>query len=279
MSFSASFSTKFARTFCVSICAAAIGAATTLTLSTAALASDPTFNNITNQQAKDVISDFSGLLNHTSVSSAAPLGDLFGFEFGLVGGMVTVPGVEAATKAAAPGTNISDLPHAALYGAVSVPLGFTFEVNFLPSFEASDIDLKNQSLAVKWTFSSLLGLPLDLALRASMTKSELEFTQDQPVAGTRIEFESETTGLMLLASKSFVIVEPFVGVGTVSADGDLRASTDLFADVAGLSVSEKVSGAQYLAGVNFNLLLLKVGLEAGKLLDQTKLSGKVSLYF
>jgi len=34
-----------------------------------------------------------------------------------------------------------------------------------------------------------------------------------------------------------------------------------------------------LAGVNFNLLFLKLGLEAGKILDSEKVSAKLSMYF
>ncbi|MFN9938523.1 MAG: hypothetical protein ACK56I_03525, partial [bacterium] len=84
-------------------------------------------------------------------------------------------------------------------------------------------------------------------MRGSVTKSELSFTQDNPSAGTVVTYEGSTTELMFLASKNFILVEPFVGLGYVTTDGEIGATADIFQDasIPGLSASKKESGMHY----------------------------------
>lgn len=247
-------------------------------ISMSSWAAGPSFQGLSVSDAEDIIGDFSGVLNHTSVSPASSLGKVFGFEFGFLGGVVETPGVERVSNAAVPGSDVKSLPHAALFGALSLPMGFTGEINFLPKLEADDVELKNNGLALKWTFTEVFPMPLDMAVKASVTKSELSFTQTTPITAT-IDFESTITELMFLASKNFILVEPYLGLGAVSSDGKLSSDQSAVFNPATNSVSKKLSGSHLLAGVNFNLLFFKIGLEAGKILDSQKVSAKFSFYF
>jgi opacity protein-like surface antigen len=251
-----------------------------IALPVGAFANSPGFDNIDQTDLENVINDFSAVFSHTTVSPASSLGKLFGVELGITGGMVATPGVESLSKELDATSDIASLPHVGIVAAVSLPMGFTAEANFLPSFDAEDVEFKNFGIAGKWTFTDVFPiLPVDMAVKLAMTKSELSFTQDQPAPDTKVDFESDVTQLMFLVSKKFTVVEPYVGLGTASSKGKLSATANIFDFTGGTSASKKVTGSQYMLGVNFNLWILKLGLETGKIFDNSKSSAKVSFYF
>lgn len=250
-----------------------------LSFSVSSWSADASIVNITEGDLEDILRDFSANFVHTTVSPASSLGNLFGFEVGLVAGSATAPGVERITKAADPNNTIDQLIHAAIIGAVSLPFGLTAEVGILPGTKNEDLDLQSSSMAIKWTFSSLFPSPVDLAIKAHGTRSELSFIQDDPVPDTKISYESQTAGLMFQVSKSFLIVEPYFGIGTVNTTGKVKASNDIYAYTDDLSVEKKITGGQTVIGLNVNLLFFKIGLEAGRVFDSNRLTGKMSFYF
>lgn len=251
----------------------------TLLWSFAAMADTPSLDNLSTAELEDAILDFSSVMSHVSVSPASSLGNVFGFEVGLIAGIVDTPGLDSISKSVDPNSVMKSLPHATLFGAVSFPLGLTGELNFIPKTESQDVTFKNTSVGVKWTFSQLFSAPVDMAVRVSTTKSDMSFVQNDPVPNTKVSYDGKTTEAIFLVSKNFLLVEPFVGMGAVSSDGEISATSDIFTDVTGNSASKKQSGTHYLIGANFNLLFVKLGLEAGKIFDSQKVSAKVSFYF
>ena len=55
--------------------------------------------NLDETEFKNVVSDLSANFLHTSVSGAAPLGDIFGFEVGLIGGLTNSSEIDKLVKA------------------------------------------------------------------------------------------------------------------------------------------------------------------------------------
>ena len=142
-------------------------------------AAAPSFVNLSQDDLDTIVKDLGGLHAHTSVSPASSLGKIFGVEAGVIVGAAQVPGVEALVRESDPTADASALPHAGILAAVSVPLGFKFELAFVPEREMGDVDFKYTAAALQWTMTdTLFPLPLDLAFKLHHTTAELGFTQD-----------------------------------------------------------------------------------------------------
>ena len=242
------------------------------------LLASPVFNNISDDDLKQIVRDFSAVVNHTSVSPASSLGRIFGFEIGLVGGMTKTPEVDRISKDVDPNSSLSSLPHGGLLGRLTMPLGFSGEIVLLPSFKSDDIDVRNNSIAGMWTFSDLYSMPVDAAVKLSVTKSDFSFTQDFPVAGTKVEYDSAVTMLSGWVSRSFILVEPYAGFGLVRASAEVSSTDSIF---TGSSLNQKASetGTMFALGANLNLIVFKAGLELSRVFGNDKYTGKISFYF
>ena len=89
-----------------------------------------------------------------------------------------------------------------------------------------------------------------------------------------------------MARRSFVVVEPYAGLGFISATGDVSLTNALavadFFDpslTSGTSASASKSGMQYFVGAQLNLLLFRLAAEVGQVLDSTKYTAKLSFKF
>src|SRR6185437_8257330 len=91
-------------------------------------ADTPVFENLTTDDYKNVVRDISSAWSYTSVSGASSLGRLFGFEVGLVAGGGDSPKIHDLSKQADSNLDISELPSAGVYGALSIPFGLTAEI-------------------------------------------------------------------------------------------------------------------------------------------------------
>jgi len=257
-------------------------------LSGLSYAQSPSFSDLTITEADEVAKEFSGNFIHTTVSSAATLGDNFGFEVGVIGGLTGTPEIDNLSKQLDPDADdIDKLPHAAVYGAITVPFGFTFEANFVPSFDIDEVDFKHFSLGAKWTFSKFLDLPFDMALRLSLANSEISYLDVINGFDTTITFDSRSVGYNLSMSKKFAFFEPYIGIGRVSNDTEITAAAsgviNFFGSFIPASDSQsyetKNSGTHFFAGLNLNLYIFKAGVEYTRVMGLERYSGKLSFYF
>lgn len=249
----------------------------------------PAFTNLNQTQVNTIVEEFGASNVHTTVSGASTLGTIFGVEAGVVAGLVDSEGIEEVVQAVNPGANleVSGIPHASLFAAVSLPLGFGAEATFLPDMDLGDIEMKRVGLAGKFNFGSMLGIPIvDLALKAHFTTSELSY--DQAAAGSspaaNITFESESMGLDLMVGYDLNLVlvaaEVYASLGYVSIDGDLTSSVDIFdTSISGLTASSDESGLDYKVGANLKLLLFKFGIEYQSIIDNQRITAKISAKF
>ena len=99
--------------------------ATAFMLNFSARAEDFTFKNLTDADFEKVTQDLSATFAHTSVSGASPLGDIWGFEIGVVGGQINTPEVDKLVKRGDPSASADKLPGAEILGVVSVPFAIT----------------------------------------------------------------------------------------------------------------------------------------------------------
>lgn len=249
-----------------------------------AQAQDIPLKDLTEGDFKNVVGEMSANFLHTTVSGAGTLGTIWGFEVGLIGGMTKTPDIDALVKRADTSASVDQIYHGALFGAVTVPLAITVEAGLIPKVGSETFKAQTTSLAVKWTPSELFfDLPLDLGVKAHVTKSTVEFKDDINGVATNFDYGQNQLGLTLLASKSFVVVEPFAGIGLVSSKGDLdvSGSTQVFDNsyTTGQSASVKRSGMMWLVGAQVKLLVFHLGAEYTNLYGTSRYTGKLSFAF
>ncbi|MAE74995.1 MAG: hypothetical protein CL675_12950 [Bdellovibrionaceae bacterium] len=260
-------------------------------LTTAAVAQTPNLDSINESDLEDVVHDFSAVFSHSPLSSAAPLGSVFGIEAALVGGLVSTPNLERLTKENDPTSDFDQVPYLSLVGQVSLPFGITGEISFLPEVDAEDFTFKTMGLAAKWTLTETLlaGFPIDLAIRVHGTQSDLSYSQIINNASTSgavtstIEYSNTIYGAQLVLSKNLLVVEPYVGVGFLNASGELGVNGEgsIF-DTSYTTASQAdadVSGLEYFGGMEVNLLLIRGVVQYSRVFDADKIALKLAFGF
>jgi len=246
-----------------------------------AFAQSASIVNLSDADFSDLSKEFSGNFMHHSVQGAAPLGNIFGFEVGLVGGQQGSPVLDRISKSAG-GSGVSNMYHAGLLGVVSVPLGITGEIMMIPKTTSNDAEISMTSVALKLSLNTelLKVIPFNLALRGLHSTSKFSFTQTIPSVGSAtVDDEVQTTGLQILASPSLPIVEPYAGIGFLSSKNKLGSSQgSVFAD--GSTSKDKTNSAtQILLGVTANLLFFHVGAEYSNAFGASAYTAKLAFGF
>lgn len=258
--------------------------ATSALISTAALAAGPQFQNLSKGDVEDVAREFSGTLSHTGVSAPETNG-LWGVEVGVIAGQSKSPDTEDVIEnSGGRGSDFKNLYHAGLQVRAHFPLDLFAEATVLPQQEFSDVKVKNTTFEVGWNAGGFFNLPLDLALGVNFANSDISFSQeattDVPV-DTEISLETKTRIVWIGASKTFGFITPYVKLGKVKSDGDLKAtnSAPIFAGSVRSSMSADNDGNYATIGANLQFGFFKLGLEGAKIMDVSRASAKLSLDF
>jgi len=251
-----------------------------------ATADTPAFTNLSRSDFEAIGKELSANATLHTVMPASSLGSVFGFEVGLIAGADSTPEIERLVKAAQPSSEVSLIPHTGLVGAVSVPFGITGEVSLIPEVKVQGVKYNQFAAALKWNLSDglLSVLPINLAVRGFLSKSELNFNQTVGGNSTSINYEGRVAGAQLLVSPKFLpVIEPYAGVGYLSAEGDMKLSgtttSGVFAFTAAQSAETKPSSSQLLLGANVRLLLLVFGAEYSRAFETNSYTGKISFRF
>ncbi len=255
---------------------------TTITFISQAWA-QPSFDNLTKEDLDNISKEFSANFVHKSGSGAAPLGDIFGFEVGILVAATQTPEISKISEREG-GDAIDSLYNAGIAGAISIPFGLTAEALILPEQTISGMSISNQSLALKWTFSKTFGIPIvDLAAKAHMSSTKIDYSDTVDGVDTNVELENSTSGFTILASKNFFLIEPFIGLGQVTRDTSLSAtgSAVLFNADYSSSSKESVSGSsgQFIAGAQLNLGLIGIAGQYENVFDTSVISVRLTFGF
>ncbi len=242
-------------------------------------AADPAFHDINDSDMHEIAKGMGANFTHNSMMGASTLGRLFGFQVGVVAAQTTVPKIDDIVKQNA-GAELPNLYNAGLMGAVGIPFGLSAEAVLIPKTSVGDIDVESTSLGIKMNINDVVPiLPVNVAVRGFYSDAKISFSQTAPVAA-QVSSKTSVTGLQLLISPMLPMIEPYVGIGYIKADTDLSGS-GIFDNTYTLSdsASKKVSGTQYLAGVNVGLALFKLGAEYSRILDNNRIGLKVAFGF
>ena len=240
----------------------------------------PSFENLNESQASKVMEDFSSNLYYPSVTTASEKGTV-GVEAGVVAGVGQVPEIENISNG-----DVSVLPHGMIFISGDLPFNLGAEFIFLPSLDISDYSLSYYGGSVNWRFSETIpavSAILDLSLRASYNTSEFGYTQPVNNVDVDISYDNSSYGLTLLASRSFFVLEPFVGLGFASSDDELTATGN--ATIFDQSFTKKdsaessSSGLLYLAGLQLDIPFANFAAQYSNVFGNHRYTGKFSVSF
>lgn len=225
------------------------------------------------------IRELSSNASFRTLTGASSLGSLFGFEIGVIGGVTSTPEIDRLSKSVSSSNEFPRAAHASLVGALSIPMGLTAEVMLLPKVNVAGLEYQQTGLGLKWSTGALL--PVNLAVRGFYSQSELSFSQTAGgIVGT-VKQENRQTGLQLLVSPMLPLIEPYAGLGFVSARGtmSLAGTGSLFNFTTSQSAESSPTTTQVLVGMNANLIGLKLGAEYARMFGTDNITVKLGFGF
>ena len=254
-----------------------------------AMATSPSFTNLSQSDVDNIEREMSANTNLHDVLPPSSLGSIFGFELGVVGGVTKTPNINGLVQEANSSASLSEVPHAALVGALTIPFGITAEATYLPSMSMSDVTYQEYALALKWTMTDGTALPLNIAIRGIYAHSSFSFNQTVtdptlgPVNVSVTNTDAVAGGQLLLSPKYIPLLEPYVGIGYLTGNGSLNVAgnttSTLFNFTQSQSASSAVTTSQILIGLDVHLLLIGIGAEYSHAFGTDSFSGKLSLKF
>ncbi|MEQ1878209.1 MAG: DUF6588 family protein [Bdellovibrionia bacterium] len=249
------------------------------------------FNQLDQSDLDSIAREFSANFTHSTVSGASSLGDVWGFELALIGGVTKIPETEKRVKEVDASANTPQLANAVLGVQVSVPYGITGELTFFPAVGSESFKYSNLGLGVKWTLTQgFLELPVDVAAKLNFTSTALTFTQEINNASTgnvpvdaKVDYKNTIMNVGAFVSKKFVLIEPYFGLGIVSAKADMgvQGTGTIFDSTYtnGQTGSSSPTGTMITVGADLSLLVLKLGFEYSSLFGTSRMLGKLALAF
>jgi hypothetical protein len=245
-----------------------------------AFAASPEFTSIDEDDMTVITKAMGSNFIHNSMMGASKMGTLFGFQVGVVGAQTGTSDLNTLVKENS-GAELKNLYNAGIMGAVGIPFGIALEAVIMPTYKSNSASMSSTSFGLKWNINDVIPvLPVNLALRGITSSAELSFNQTISSSVAKVTNTTNVSGVQLLLSPMFPVVEPYVGIGLLSAKNKLDVSSGtIFTNTTLTEMSKTVSGTQILAGVEVNLLLLKLGLEYSNAFDNSRIGFKLGFGF
>lgn len=213
----------------------------------------PNLGALTQAQFRDLAQDLGAALSYKGVIPATSLG-VVGFDLGVVASATTVQHSDLFARAGNRASEYLYVPKLQLHKGLPWGLDIGAFVGM-----ASNVDTPVAGADIRWALvEDRLALPA-VALRASGTRAG-------DIGGLRVT----TAGADLLVSKRLAVATPFAGVGVVRTRARYQGSA---------FSQETFSESRYFAGLNLNLVLLNLAVEAERLGGNTTLSAKAGWRF
>jgi hypothetical protein len=239
----------------------------------------PNFTNLDAAQTSAVLKTFGANFTFRPMDTASNYGKNFGVSVGIGGGVTSGTAITEAT-----GLPVSQIPHANIILGLQLPRGFAVEVGFLPNLSLSGLSFNSWGGDLKWNVGAGLGklLPLDVAARVMYSTTSMSYTQTvtTPAPATdTLSLSTHSFGFNVSASKSLVILEPFVGLGWMSQSGTLSNSGNIPLFNTSLTNANTYnasnSGLWAFGGLQFKLLILNITAEYDSMMGISSQSIKV----
>lgn len=253
----------------------------TALISTNLLAAGPQFENLSKSDVENVSREFGATFSHTGVSAPETSG-LWGIEVGVIAGQSSSPDLkDVVDESGGKGSDFKNLYHAGVMARAHFPLDLFAEISVLPEQELSDVKVKNSTFEVGWNAGGFFNLPLDLAVGMNFANSDISFKQDATgsIPASKIELNAKTRILWVGVSKTFLFFTPYLKVGTVKSDADLKATAQIFQYTADQKEDVSNDGSYLALGANLQFAFFKIGIEGSQIMNVKRGSAKISLDF
>ncbi len=245
-------------------------------------AGSPQFTSITDSDMTDITKGLGANFVHNSMMPASKMGTIFGFQLGVVAAQTAVPKINDIVKRNT-GASLNDAYNAGIMGAVGIPFGISFEAVIMPTLKSNSASASASSFGLKWNINDVIPiLPINLALRGIYSSADFSFDQTISAATETVKNTTTVSGVQLLLSPMIPVVEPYVGVGLLTAKDTLKFSGKTQFDPTFSTSQEEsktVSGTQILAGVELNLMVLKLGAEYSNAFGNSRYGIKLAFGF
>lgn len=244
---------------------------------------NPEFTDVTEKEFEDISKEMSANFTHNSMLGASKMGEVFGFQFGVTAAQTATPKTDKIVKRNA-GSELPNLYNMGLIAAVGVPFGLAAELVIFPEMSLSGAKLSTTSMALKYNINDVIPiLPINLALRGIYSTSKFSFDQEISSVPASVSNKNSVTGLQLLISPMLPLVEPYLGIGLLNGSNDLSVTgTGTIFDntfTASQSASKSVTTTQILAGVDVNLVFMKLGAEYSQAFGTNRFGVKLAFGF
>ncbi|MBL7665072.1 MAG: hypothetical protein JNM93_08055 [Bacteriovoracaceae bacterium] len=239
-----------------------------LLLSMQVHADPPDFTSLSASDLKKVLTDFNGNMTPTTVTGSSSA-KIFGFQVGLVASTIDSPNIKTLDS------NVDKIANASIYANLALPLGIGFEALYTP-LKLDDMEYNYKSILAY--YSGGMGF-LNYKVKGFVTTASMEYTD--PTSGA-VEYESKNYGANLVFGLPLIVIEPYAGVGYVSGDSKLNAAVSLFdgAVTQAMGASGVDEDDVYvMAGLEANLLFIKLGAEYSNPYGNDRIAARVSLGF
>lgn len=240
--------------------------------------------NLDVTEYKSVVRNFSANLTHTTVSAASGMGGLLGLQLGFVTGRTTTPDINNRVQEVDSSATRSYLPHMAVMGILSLPLGFSVESTMLPKVGTSNFKYNSFSLAAKWAPTDIFeSTSLHLSAKAHAQKSSVEYDYDVGGIRTGHKYNSLVSGVAGYIGYDVVpMIEPYLGFGVVTGTGELKVngSPIVFSDPTFKSnqkATATVASPMYVFGVELKMGTIRLGFEYSRQFNVDSYTGKFAL--
>ena len=250
---------------------------------------DARFEELTKKEVENVAKEFATNFTHTTASAPGTPG-LWGVEFGVTAATMSSPKLgKVVDRSGGNGEDFETLYAGGGYLRVHVPFELFFESSILPSTKISDVEVDNFTFAVGWNAGRFFNLPFDLALGYDVANGKTSFSQtvtDQVTSATgssKIELESRTQKAWVGISKKVLFFTPYAKVGVVNMNSELSANSNVNFEVFEFSNSQKEevkkSGTYWAAGLQMDLTVLSIGVEALSTFGNQRYAAKIGFSF
>ena len=261
--------------------------AVSLLSSFSVLASDIKLEQLSKKDVEDVSKEFATNFTH-SIATAPSTDGLWGVEFGVTASTMDSPKLgKVVDNSGGEGKDFETLYSGGGYLRVHVPFELFFETSVLPKSKIADVEFNNTTFAVGWNAGRFFNLPFDLTAGYDVANGEIAFAQTLEVMGnpanTDISLETATQKAWLGVSKKLLVFTPYAKVGVINMKSTLEATGTASTQVFDISTKQKEtvkeSSTYWAAGVQIDLSVLTIGVEAMSALDNTRYAAKFGFSF